>query len=236
MFVVNAITLALGILHGWFKPSWAGAGTYRNHPLAIPIAIKLQWHGNFQGIGDASSWRNDQGSCLSASCRLWENGKVGNGGGALFVEDPNWDEWHASTKVLKGKVEPGFGQWPKTSDFCVYTPGLQDGKARIWGDSVHLHVGVLHPERAGGSGWVRVRLVVEKVECLFARPWDVRDAVAVSDCEFHFHIYAQHVLSWDKVTAKPVVLVELTHVADLVCPDGVHSVIVATHLFPLKSK
>lgn len=195
------LTLALGVLHGWFKTSWAGAGSYRNHPLAISIAIKLQWHRHLQGVGDTSSWRNDQGRCLGSSCCLRENGKVFDGGGALLVKDPNWDEWHASTKVLKGQVEPSFGQWPETSDFCVYTSSLKHGKALIWSNGVHLHIRVLHPERAGGCGRVWVRLIVEEVEGLLAGTWDVRNAVAISHCEFHFHIYTQHILTWDKVTA-----------------------------------
>lgn len=200
-YLLWTLTLTLGILHGWFKTSWAGAGSYRNHPLAISIAIKFQWHGHLQGVGDTSSWCNDQGRCLCSGCCLWENCKVGNGGGALFVKDPNWDERHASTKVLKGQVEPSFGQRPETSDFCVYTSSHKHGKALIWCNSVHLHIWVLHPERAGGCGWVWVRFIVEEIEGLFARSWDVGNAVAISHCEFHFHVHTQHILPWDKVTA-----------------------------------
>lgn len=199
--VANAVTLALRILHSWFEPGRAGAGSHGDHPLAVPIAVELQWHRDLQRVGDARPRSDDQGRCLGAGGRLGENGEVGDGGGALLVEDPDRDERHARAKVLKGQVEPRFGQGAEASDFRIHAPRLEDGEAGVRGDGVHLHVGVLHPEGAGGGGRVGVGLVVEEVECLFAGARDVWNAVAVSHCEFHFHINAQHILPWDKVTA-----------------------------------
>lgn len=197
----NGLTLTLAILHGWFKTCRAGAGSYRNHPLSVSIAIKLQWHWHLQGVRNTSSWSNDQGRRLGSGCCLRENGKVCDGGGALLVINPHWNEWNAGPKVLKGQVEPGFGQWPKTSHFCVHASSVELGEALVWSNSVHLHVWVLHPERAGGGGRVRVGLIVKEVKSLFAGSWDVWDAVAISHCEFHFNVNTQHILSRYKITA-----------------------------------
>lgn len=197
--VLKTLTLTLGLFHGWFKTGHAGTGSYRNHPLPISVTVKLQWHRHLQGVGDTSSWCDHQWGCFSPRRCFGEHSKVCDRGGALLIKHSHWDERHASTKVLEGQVKPSFGQRTKTSDFRVYSSRFEHGKALVRGNGVHLHVRVLHPERAGGCGWIWVRLVVEEIKCFFAGTWDVGDAVAVTYCEFHLHVYTQYVFSWDEV-------------------------------------
>ena len=113
------LTLALGIFHGGFEAGGTGAGADRNHPLAVPVAVELERDGHLHGVGHAVARGDDQRGGLSTRGRLRENGEVGDGGGALFVENSDRDERHAGAQVLEGQVEAGLGQRTEAADLRV---------------------------------------------------------------------------------------------------------------------
>ncbi len=70
--------------------------------------------------------------------RLGEDSEVGNGGGALFKENPGRDEGHAGAQVLEGQVETSFGKRTEAPYFGVDDSGLQQWEALVRGYGVHL--------------------------------------------------------------------------------------------------
>lgn len=223
-----------------FESSLAGAAANRNHPLSVPIAVKLYGHVDFLGVGDADSTSYDQRGALSPRHCFWKDGKILHHAGALFVEDPHRQQRHAGTVVLKGQVEAILGQRAEAPhlrvDLHQASAEVHLREAVIRRDGVHFQIRSLHPEGGALGGDHGVRLVVVEVKGLLARAGHVGDGAAVAHGESDLHVDALCPAPIDKGGEEPVVLTGLEDVAHLVRPDGVEVFIVAAHLLPLQTE
>lgn len=232
------LTSADGAVLGCLVSSFAHAAADGNQPLAISVAIQFNRHIDFLSVGYTGPSSCHQRSALGSRQRLWEDGSIPDNAGTLSEKYPHGDERHAGSVVLKRQVEAVAGHRAEATHLRVdlHHPATQVylREALVGCNGVHFDPGVLHPWRVNFGGRVRVRLEKVEVEGLLARAWYIRDAAAVSHRELDLDMDALGSSPPDVLGAHPVVLIGIEDVAHLVGADGVHVLIIATHLLPLE--
>lgn len=223
-----------------FKPSLACAAADRNHPLSVSVAVELYWDVNFLWIGNADPSGNDQGGAFSSCHGLRKDCKVLDHTWALLIKDPDWQQRHAGTIVLKGQVEAIFRQWTKAPHLCVDLHQASS-KVHLWeafisSYGVHLEVRGLHPESGAFGGNNSISFIVVEIERLLAGARDVGDGAAVTHSESNLHVDALCSTPINEGGEEPVVLTGLKDITHLVGPDGVEVFIIATHFLPLQKE